>query len=199
MTDDLLEHPDKALEESYKQMETALEQSGNYTTEVEEYVDETQDEIDNYLKDFRHGIREIHQAFNGQETEEHDTDMDFVLKGLQEAGQNLVNAYQEARELYDTAMDAMDVGNEALTEGPVRIPLTSNTKGTDMMNRAVDLKEEAFEAYDEIVKEAAEEAGDYTDPGMSAHIDVGLGQQKPDLGSDDDEDPGSSGDFLLNR
>lgn len=164
------------LELSYDMMTRAVEREGNMSGYVEDRLDEMYRGVQEELENYEENLRQVAGAVQQGDFEDVE-----VMERVTEAGQSLANAYHEAKVLYNKGESAMNHGDEAFDSNVTMTSIDDISDEIGMINNAVDLKEDAFQNYDEALQNVTSEAVDaYMEEGMVANVDVGLGQQVPE-------------------
>lgn len=178
--EDRIEEADQELDEAYENALEAIETAGNLSKDVEQRLDtmysETELQIAQYKKELRKGIRSL---------EEDNPDTSEATDYLESAGQALVNASYVSTALMNKAESAVYNGDEAFESEVSRISLgavSSESKATGLIKDAATQKVGAFEGYDEVLQDVAGDVIEIDrEKGINWSIDIGLGQQHPDI------------------
>lgn len=170
---------DQQLDQAYETALDAVETGGNLSTEVESRLDSMYDTVESELDEYQQSMAEAYVVLEDVDSAE---ELGEVTERLVDAGQSLVNAYHEATVLLNKAESAMVKGDDAFDSDITALRAGENPEGSRKLNEAVNLKESAFGTYDDVLGNMTAEVADVeAEYGLVSHIDVGLGQQEPEL------------------
>lgn len=171
-----LKDAEQQLEESYNNIERAIQAENNLTGRVESHLDDRKEDINGELDNYESELQDAYSMINNLGHE----DSKEAATAVENAGQHLVNAYVDATRFYNEASDIMHEGEDAIDQEAVLVSLDSGNSGAQIMNQATTAKEEAFEGYDQLLQETATKVTEmYSEEGMAWHMDVGLEHQRP--------------------
>jgi uncharacterized phage infection (PIP) family protein YhgE len=178
MTDEpSVESADQGLERAYEMMNWAIEREGHMTDRVDSELDQMYETVQEELSGYREHVSEVsdavEEAASGEELD--------VMDQLVSAGQHLVNAYSQATEMYNAGESVLENGEEGLDQDFLRVNMNDIADNIGLYNQAVGLKEDAFQQYDEVLQETASDVLEHQmETDMVGHVDIGLGQQRPE-------------------
>lgn len=174
-----LEKADQHLDQAYETALEAIETSGNLSDSVESRLDSMYDiiesELNNYKQDLATALVDLEEAGSLEELEP-------VTECLESAGQALVNASYATTVMMNKAEGVVYNGEEAFESNVSAITIGAEPDATPLIRKAVGGQADAFEMYDDTLQNIAGELGKANQEyGVQMHLDIGLGQQQPEI------------------